>query len=91
MLNATIQLRIDAKTKRQAQKKFRRLGMDLSSGMKLLLRQAISDEHLSFSPTTKEGETLRHWKIYQKEIAWAKKHGKRYASVDELLAELDAE
>lgn len=89
MLNTTIQLRIDAKTKKQAQKKFQSLGLDLSSGMKLLLRQAITDEHLSFAPTTTEGKKLRHWKLYKKEIAWAKKYGKRYSSVDELMKDLN--
>ena len=90
MLNTTIQLRIDTKTKKQAQKKFQALGLDLSSGVKLLLQQAVTDEHLSFAPTTLEGGKLRHWKLYKKEIAQAKKHGKRYSSVDVLMKDINA-
>lgn len=88
MLNTTIQLRIDAKTKKQAQKKFRTLGLDLSSGLKLMLRQAITDENLSFAPTTRKWKDLRHWRLYEKEIAWAKKHGKRYSSAEEMHADI---
>lgn len=88
MQNTTIQLRIDTKTKKQAQQKFRALGLDLSSGMKLLLTQAITDEHLSFVPTTTDGLKLRHWKLYKKEIAWGKKHGKRYTTAEEMHADI---
>ncbi|MBI1974830.1 MAG: type II toxin-antitoxin system RelB/DinJ family antitoxin [Parcubacteria group bacterium] len=91
MLNTTIQLRIDSKTKKQAQKKFRALGLDLSSAMKLFLRQAITNEHLSFTPAIHKWTDLRHWRQYEKEIAWTRKHGKRYTSVDELMKDLNAD
>lgn len=87
-MDTTIQLRIDAKTKKQAQKKFQSLGLDLSSGMKLLLRQAITDEHLSFAPTTRKWTDLRHSRLYKKEIVWAKKYGKRYTSAEEMHADI---
>ena len=91
MLNTTIQLRIDAKTKKRAQKKFRALGLDLSSAMKLFLRHAVTDEHFSFAPTTHKWTDLRRWRQYEKEIAWAEKHGKRYSSVEKLLGDLEAD
>lgn len=87
-MNTTIQLRIDSKTKKQAQKKFRALGLDLSSAMKLFLRQAVKDEHLSFTPTIHKWTDLRHWRLYEKEIAWARKHGKRYATAEEMHADI---
>lgn len=88
MLNTTIQLRIDTKTKKAAQKKFRALGLDLSSAMKLLLQKAVTDTHLSFAPTTRKWTDLRHWRLYEKEIAWERKHGKRYATVEEAHADI---
>lgn len=88
MMNTTIQLRIDAKIKKQAQRVFQKHGLDLSSGMKLILRQAITDEHLSFAPTTRKWTDLRHWRLYEKEIAWEKKHGKRYATAEEAHADI---
>ena len=67
------------------------MGLDLSAGMKLILQQAVADRHLSFAPTTLKNGKLRHWQLYKKEIALAKKHGKRYSSVDELMWDLNAE
>lgn len=88
MLDTTIQLRIDAKTKRAAQRKFRALGLDLSSAVKLLLRHAVSDAHLSFAPTTKRWKDLRHGRLYEREIKWAKKYGKCYATAEEAHADI---
>ena len=89
MLNTTIQIRIDEVTKRKAQKKFRALGLDLSSGVKLVLKQAIETETIPFIPMTTKGLRLLHWEEYKRDIAWAHKHGKRYTDVDKLLADLE--
>lgn len=67
------------------------LGLDLSSGVKLMLRQALADDTLAITPTTRKWTDLRHWRLYEKEIARAEKHGKRYRDVDKLLKDLDAD
>ncbi len=87
-MDTTLQVRIDTKTKKQAQKKFQAFGLSLSSGVKLMLRQAIADEHLSFAPTTRKWKDLRHWRLYEKEIAWAKKHGKRYNNAEDMFVDI---
>ena len=87
-MDTTLQVRIDTKTKKQAQKRFQAFGLNLSSGVNLMLCQAIKDEHFSFAPTTRKWKDLRHWRLYEKEIAWAKKHGKRYASAEEMHADI---
>lgn len=45
----TIQIRIDTKTKKDAKKILASLGLDLSSAIKLFLRQVIKEEALPFS------------------------------------------
>lgn len=88
MLDTTIQLRIDTKTKKAAQRKFQMLGLDLSSGVKLMLQHALDDDTFAFTPTTRKWTDLRHWRLYEKEIAWERKHGKRYATVKEAHADI---
>ena len=68
---------------------FEKMGLDLSSGVNLYLEQVITTQSVPFVPTTTEGLKLKHWKEYKRDIAWAKKHGKRYSSAEEMLADLD--
>ena len=85
-MNSLITVRIDPKTKKAAQTILGRLGLDLSSMVKMSLEQVIETESVPFVIATRRGHTLRHWKRYQKELAWTKKHGKRYDTAEEMLA-----
>ena len=87
-MSSLISIRINPKTKQAAQKTLRDLGLDLSSGVKMFLEQVVATESIPFSPATEKGHKLRHWKLYKKEIAWAKKHGKRFNTAEELFADI---
>lgn len=90
-MNTTIQVRVSEKTKKKAKKTLERLGLNLSSGVQLFLEQVNETQSIPFMPITSEGLKLRRWKEYQRDVAWAKKHGRRYDSAEELLTELDAD
>lgn len=90
MLNTTIQIRVSEKTKRQAKKALEDVGLDISSGVKIFLEHVIVNKGVPFAPSIHKWTDLRHWRLYEKEIAWAEKHGKRYRDVDMLLKDLDA-
>ena len=85
---STIQLRIDTKTKKRAQKTLDEIGLDLSSAIKLFLRNLVITESLPFELRTKNGFTLAQEQEINKEADWAVKHSKRYSSVKELMKDL---
>lgn len=87
---ATIQVRIDAKTKRAAGKIFADLGMDLSTGMKVYLNKVVETEGIPFPVQKKKFLNYSSKEEYQRQVAWALKHGKRYTDVDKLLKDLNA-
>ncbi|MEK7118780.1 MAG: type II toxin-antitoxin system RelB/DinJ family antitoxin [Patescibacteria group bacterium] len=85
----TIQVRIDAKTKREARKVFDGLGLDFSSAVKVYLRQVAREKSLPFRPgRTVNGFTPEYEQKILKEEAWALKYARRYNSVDEALRAL---
>jgi DNA-damage-inducible protein J len=47
-MDSTLQIRIDKKTKEAAQKTFRSMGLDISSGIKLYLTQVINRKEIPF-------------------------------------------
>jgi DNA-damage-inducible protein J len=81
-MNTTLQVRIDKKTKNKAQKVFKDIGIDMSSGIKLFLSRVINTESIPFIPITKNGFTKEEEKKILKEIMVAKKTGKVYSSVN---------
>ncbi len=76
--NTTIQIRIDSPTKAKAQKAFKGMGIDLSSGVKMFLNQVATDQCMPFIPSTAKTRAIR--KKWDKELDWTMKHGKGYAS-----------
>lgn len=89
-MNTTLQVRTSTQRKEKARKVFERVGLNLSSGVNLYLEKVITTQSVPFVPMTTEGLKLKHWKEYQRDLAWARKHGKRYDSVDALMKDLDA-
>ena len=85
----TIQLRIDKITKNKAQDIFKKLGMDLSSGMKLFLSQVIRTKSIPFIARTVNGFTPEYEETILAESAEALKNGKRYSSIKELMKDLN--
>ena len=88
-MNTTIQLRIDKKTKKRAQKTFESLGMDLSTGVKIFLAQVVKTQSIPFEIRTANGFTPRQEREIIREAHLALKHGKRYESVNELFKDLN--
>ncbi|MFT8592142.1 MAG: type II toxin-antitoxin system RelB/DinJ family antitoxin [Bifidobacterium sp.] len=50
MSTTTIAIRTDEETKREAQKLFKSMGMDMSTAINMFLRQTISEHRLPFRP-----------------------------------------
>ncbi len=83
-MNSTIQIRIDTKTKKDANKTFKDMGLDLSSGIKLFLHQVIRRQSLPFPVLTANGYTPEFEKRMVKETEYALKYGKSYKNAKEL-------
>jgi DNA-damage-inducible protein J len=81
-MNTTMQIRIDQPTKAKAQKAFKSMGIDLSSGVKMFLHQVAIDQCMPFVPSTKKTQAIR--KQWDKEYEWVMKHGKGYTSAEEM-------
>lgn len=84
----TIQIRIDEKTKAGAKRVFKKMGLDVSTGIKLYLARVAQDESVPFVLRTENGYTPEQEKQLIRETKWAEKHGKRYTSIDELMGDV---
>ncbi len=81
-MNTTMQIRIDSATKAKAQKAFKGMGIDMSSGVKMFLNQVALEQCMPFVPSTKKTRAIR--KKWDKEVAWAIKYRTGYASAKEM-------
>lgn len=77
----TVQVRIDEKTKAKAKRVFKKMGLDVSSGIKLYLARVAQDETIPFVVRTENGYTLEEEKRMIRETRWAEKHGSKFTSV----------
>ena len=83
-MNTTIQIRIDKKTKKLANDIFKDLGLDMSTGVKMYLRQVAISKSIPFGIRTENGFTPAYEQELIKEADWAVKHGKGYKNAKEL-------
>lgn len=74
---STLQVRIDEKTKRLAKKVLNRIGMDMSSAVKVFFRQIVITNGLPFQPLTENGMTEKQ----EREILKASAETKRGVNV----------
>ncbi len=81
--DTTLQVRIDKKTKDKAQKIFKDMGIDMSSGIKLFLSRVVNTESIPFIPITENGFTKKKEGEILKEIISAKTTRRAYSSVEE--------
>ncbi len=79
-------VRTDAVTKREAQRVFKRMGLDLSTGVNMYLSRVAQDKAMPFTPRTANGFTPEYESRIIRETAYAEKHGKRYTA-DEIMRE----
>ena len=88
-INTTIQVRIDKKTKQQAQAIFKKMGMDLSGAMKIFLSQVVRVKAMPFIVRTENGFTPEYEAELIAETEYAKKHGPRFKTVEALMKDLN--
>jgi len=70
---STLQVRIDEKTKKLAKKVLDKIGMDMSSAVKVFFRQIVITGGLPFQPLTENGMTEKQEREILKASAEAKK------------------
>lgn len=84
----TIQIRIDKKTKEAARQTLSELGIDMSTAVKLFLTNVVNRQGIPFEIRTKNGFTEAEELAMVAETEEAKRSGKRFNSVEELMADL---
>jgi len=91
-MNTTMQIRIDSSMKARAQKTFKSMGLDLSSGIKFLLAREIDPKNITyicpFGFIHKYNPEMLS--KYEKEAEWAIKHSKGYSSTKEMFDDIEA-
>jgi addiction module RelB/DinJ family antitoxin len=91
-MNTTMQIRIDQAEKSQYQKMFKKMGLDLSSGIKFLLAREKNPDNITYvcDYGYLHKYTPKMLKKYEQEARWAIKHGKGYSSTKEMFDDLEA-
>jgi DNA-damage-inducible protein J len=87
-IQTTIQIRIEEDLKEKASEVLKDIGLDLSSGIKLFLKEIVASESIPFFPSTVKGKRLLNYEMLKKEVAEAKKSGKRYTSGKEMIDDI---
>jgi DNA-damage-inducible protein J len=83
----TINIRINKNTKLQAQKIVEKMGLDLSSAVKLFLNKVILTKSIPFTIRTVNGYTPDFEAKILKEAKHTEKYGKRYSTTEEAFRE----
>lgn len=84
----TIQVRIDLKTKEEARKTLREIGLDISSAIKLFLRNVAITQSVPLELRTVNGFTLAEESKIAEDALVAEHSAKRYTDIDAMLQEI---
>jgi len=89
----TLNIRIDEKVKENARKTFARMGLDMSSAVKLFLYQSVEEQRIPFELKTVNGYTDKYESELVREVGDAmnnlkNKKTKPYKSVRKLHASI---
>ena len=87
-MNTTIQIRVDKNTKKEADKTFKKMGLDTSSGIKLFLHRVIQSRSIPFQIRTENGFTIEQERKMLKEAEHALKYGKSYKTAREMFDDI---
>lgn len=87
-MTTTLQVRIDPKLKKEAQKVAKSLGINLSKAVNMFLVQMTVEKAIPFRICTEHHLSPAKWRQLEKEVKWEMKHGKSYSSVDELFKDI---
>ena len=85
IMNTTVNVRIDKKVKMEANKALSKLGLDMSTAVKMFLYQVVTEQGIPFTPTKNPAAIRARWDA---QVADALKNGKRYTSARELFLDL---
>lgn len=80
-----LQIRIDADTKRKAKKILEGLGMDMSSAIKIFLRQVINTNNFPCEIRDENGLTLRNAEMLRESIKQAEGSDKSFSQGVDLI------
>ena len=84
-MSTTLNIRIGADVKKQANKTLSSLGLDMSTAVKKFLNQVIIERGIPFVPTTDPVKLNAKW---DKQIQYALRQGKKYSSAEELFDDI---
>lgn len=87
-MTTTIQIRVDMETKKKADKTFKNMGLDMSSGVKLFLHQVVRSGSIPFVIRTENGFTPAQERQMIKETKEALKNAKQYKNFKEMMADI---
>ena len=90
-MSSIINVRVDSATKLGSQKILEEIGLDLSSGIKLFLRNVMITKSVPLNLRTENGFTVARERELIAEAKWTKKHGKIYKTVAEAMAASEAD
>ena len=90
-MSSIINIRVDSATKSAAQKTLEEIGLDLSSGIKLFLRNVVITKSVPLNLRTANGFTVAQEKEMLKDVAWTKRYGKGYSTAAEAMAAIEKE
>lgn len=84
----TLQVRIDAKTKRETKAVLDELGLDMSSAVKMFFRNIMITRSFPLELRTENGFTVAQELEMLADLDDALKNGKSYSNVEDFLADL---
>ncbi len=85
---STIQVRIDARMKREVKKTLDLLGLDISSAVKMFLSTVVNTQSIPFRARTENGFTEGKEEERLRDISEAERNGKRYKDANRMLADI---
>lgn len=89
MNTQTLNVRINKSTKDQAQKIVEKMGLDLSSAVKLFLNKVVMTKSIPFEVNTKgRMNDPKFIRMIQDDTNWTLKNGKRYSSAKEMFDDI---
>ena len=83
-LNKNIHVTVDEETKELAQKVFQKLGMDMSTGIRIFLKQVVRDENIPFIISADPFYSESNLKFLRESINEVKEGKSRIMSLEEL-------
>jgi DNA-damage-inducible protein J len=86
--SSQLQIRIDAETKKKAKKVLEGLGMDISSAIKIFLRQVINTNNFPCEIRDENGLTVRNAEILRESIKEAERSSKSFNQGKELIEDI---